>query len=589
MTFEIAIVLTIIAVAVFLFIWEKFSVDTVAIMVMITLALAGILTPREALNGFANPATLTVGAMFVLSAAIFKTGVLNGLGAFLINLARKNYIYCLVALMFIAALLSAFINDTAVVALLMPVTLQIARTTEIHPSKLLIPLSFGALLGGVGTLIGTSTNILVSGLLEERGLKPIGMFEMSGPGVLFMLVGIAYMVIIGHRLLPKREAKTNIQEAFDMKDYLAEIKLTPQSKSVGYAVGESPLVRDLEVEVLQIIREDGRVVFPMPYTVLQSGDQLKVRCDIPKVRALANREGILIKGDLGEMADNEVFLYEFMVGPGSNFIGKSLAQIRFKEIFRGASVMAIRNRYGIVHEKIGRTTLKSGDNLLVRSDKVMLSELTSNKDLIFLSDTAVPRLPLPLTIFTLAVTAVAVIIASLQIFPIVITAIAAIVILIFSGVLKPDEAYKAIEWRVIFMLAGILSMGVALEKSGAATLLSNQIVLYFEDAGPYVLLAIFFGFTFMLTNFLSNNATAVLLIPIAILTAESMGVSSRPFIMAITFSASLSFMTPVGYQTNNMVYVAGNYKFVDFLKVGTPLNLLLWMLGTLIIPWFFPF
>lgn len=589
MTFEIAIVLIIIAVAVFLFVWEKFSVDTVAIMVMITFTMAGILTPKEALDGFANSATLTVGAMFVLSAAIFKTGILNGLGAFLIELARRNYIYCLLALMFIAAILSAFINDTAVVALLMPVTLQIARTTEIHPSKLLIPLSFGALLGGVGTLIGTSTNILVSGLLEERGLEPIGMFEMTGPGVLFMLAGITYMVVIGHRLLPNREATPNIQEAFEMKDYLAEIKLTPQSKSVGCVVGESPLVKVLEVEVLQIIREDGRVVFPMPYTVLQSGDQLKVRCDIPKVKALAKREGILIKGDLGEMEDNEVFLYEFMVGPGSNFIGKSLAEIRFKEIFRGASVLAIRNRFGIVHEKIGRTTLKSGDNLLVRSDKVMLSELTATKDLIFLSDKVQTGLPLPWTIFTLAVTAVAVIIASLQIFPIVITAIAAIVILIFSGVLKPDEAYKAIEWRVIFMLAGILSMGVALEKSGAAALMSNQIIYYFEDAGPYVLLGTFFGFTFMLTNVLSNNATAVLLIPIAILTAENMGISARPFIMAITFSASLSFMTPVGYQTNNMVYVAGNYKFVDFLKVGTPLNLILWVLGTLIIPWFFPF
>jgi di/tricarboxylate transporter len=589
MTFEIAIVLIIIAIAVFLFIWEKFSVDSVAIMVMITLALAGILTPKEALNGFANSATLTVGAMFVLSAAIFKTGILNGLGDFLVDLARRNYIYCLLALMFISAVLSAFINDTAVVALLMPVTLQIARTTEIPPSKLLIPLSFGALLGGVGTLIGTSTNILVSGLLEERGLEPIGMFEMTGPGVLFMLAGIVYIIAIGHRLLPNREATPNIQEAFEMKDYLAEIKLTPQSKSVGCVVGESPLVKVLEVEVLQIIREDGRVVFPMPYTVLQSGDQLKVRCDIPKVKELAKREGILVKGDLGELEDNEVFLYEFMVGPGSNFIGKSLAEIRFKEIFRGASVLAIRNRFGIVHEKIGRTTLKSGDNLLVRSDKVMLSELTATKDLIFLSEKSHKGLPLPWTIFTLAVTATAVIIASLQIFPIVITAIAAIVILIFAGILKPDEAYKAIEWRVIFMLAGILSMGVALEKSGAAALMSNQIIYYFEDTGPYVLLAIFFGFTFMLTNVLSNNATAVLLIPIAILTAENMGISARPFIMAITFSASLSFMTPVGYQTNNMVYVAGNYKFVDFLKVGTPLNLILWMLGTLIIPWFFPF
>lgn len=589
MTTEIIIALTIIAGAIILFVTERFSVDTVAILVMTAFMVTGILTPGEGLSGFSNNATVTVGAMFVLSAAIFKSGVLNGLGRLLIRMGRKSYWKALLMLMLIAGGLSAFINDTAVVALLMPITLQIARETNISPSRLLMPLSFGALLGGVCTLVGTSTNILVSGILEERGYGPIGMFQMSPAGLLFLLTGLLYMMTLGRRLLPNKSGTQSVKDTFEMNEYLAEIRLLPTAKSIGCTLGESPLVKELDIEVLHIIRKDKRLVFPMSYTMLMEGDTLKVRCDINKVKRLARREGIQVKGDLGEIRGTQIYLYEFLVTPDSQFVGKSLAEIAFRDTYTGASVLAIRSRTGIVHEKIGRTTLKSGDTLLVRASRGMARTLRDSKNVLLLSEVTMEELDPLKAVWTLLLVAAAIAAAAFNIMPIVSTAIAAVVLLVMTGILRTEEVYRAIEWKVIFLLAGVLSMGAALEKTGAAGLLSTGIEHGLGQYGPYVVLSFFFGASFMLTNIMSNNATAALLVPIALITSEAMGVSYLPFVMAITFAASLSFMTPIGYQTNTMIYVPGGYSFKDFMRIGTPLNLLLWMVATFMLPLVFPF
>lgn len=589
MTTDILIVLIIIGLAVVLFIWERFSVDTVAIMVMIALMATGILTPAEGFSGFSNSATLTVGAMFVISAAVFKSGILNNVSIFLVRIGRINFTLCLLAIMLISGVLSAFINDTAVVALFMPVVIQVARESDISPSKLLMPLSFGALMGGVCTLIGTSTNILVSGIVAEQGLEPFGMFEMSPAGIWFLAVGVLYMVVVGQFIIPSRKSNLAVVDEFDMGHYLAEIKLLHNSKSVGTTVESCPLVKDLDIEILQVIRSDGRVEFPMPYTELQEGDVLKVRCDVGKVKKLANREGIKVKGDYGEMEGNEIFLYETLVGPNSPFVGKSLAEIQFKDTYRGASVLAIRSRKSIIHEKIGHTKLRSGDILLVRSEQSVIRRLRKNQNLLLISEYEQGKVDFKKIAFTLLVVSAVMVVAAMEWMPIVLTAAIGVVILIVSGMIKPEEAYKSIEWKVLFMLAGVLSMGVALQKTGAAYLLSNYIINNLGDYGPQVVLSFFFLLSFSLTNVMSNNATAALLAPIAIVSAQAMGVNTRPFLMAITFAASLSFMTPIGYQTNTMIFAPGNYKFRDFLKVGTPLNLLLWLLATWMLPKIYPF
>jgi di/tricarboxylate transporter len=589
MTTEIWIVFAIIIIALVLFIWERFSVDTVSIMVMVAFMATGILTPAEGFSGFSNPATLTVGAMFVISAAVFKSGILNNMGNLLMRAGRVNFTFCLLVLMLISGALSAFINDTAVVALFMPVVIKVAKDMDISPSKLLMPLSFGALMGGVCTLIGTSTNILVSGIAAEHGLEPFGMFEMSPAGIWFLIAGVLYIIVIGQNFLPKHKASVDPTEEFDMGNYLAEIRLGPNAKSIGSSIGDSPLMRELDIEILQIIRREGNVEFPLKETILNEGDILKVRCDVEKLKKLAKRQGIVIKGNALPEDDKNIFLYEALVTPNSPMVGRSLAEMQFMDTYKGASVLAIRSRKNILHEKLGRVPLKSGDVLLVRSTRQLIQFFKRNGFLLILSEIEQRKIDYRRIVLTLLILAAIILSPALGYIPILLSASIGVILMVLFRLIKPEEAYKSMEWKVIFMLAGVLSMGTALQKTGAATLLSGYITDHLGQYGPHFVLGFFFFITFMLTNFMSNNATAALLAPIAITAAENLAISPRPLLMAVTFAASLSFMTPMGYQTNTMIYAPGNYRFVDYLKVGTPLNLLLWILAIYLLPKIYPF
>jgi di/tricarboxylate transporter len=592
MTFEIGVVLAVIAVAVVLFVSERLSIDTTAILVMCLFMSLGILTPAEGLSGFSNPATITVACMFIISTAIFKSGALSSVGLILTRVGRKNYILCLLAVMLIAGLLSAFINDTAVVALLMPVVIQVARDTRISPAKLLMPLSFGALLGGVCTLIGTSTNILVSGIAEAQGEPPIGMFELTAAGVWFLIIGILYMLFAGRFLLPSRKVAEDLTDDFNMGDYLTEIVLLPDSPSVGMPLSSSGLVQNLDIDVLQVTRDKYKLN-ATPYTMLRANDVLKVRCDVEKLKKIKEEKGIKLKSErrLSEedLTSTNTKLYEAIITPNSFMVGKTLKELDFRAYNHGATVVAIRHRDEILHEKLTHTKLASGDVLLIAADKEQAGHLRSNEHILLISETERSHYDFSKIIPVLIIGTGVVFTAATGIAHIVLSALVGVVLLVLTKSIRLDELYKAIEWKVIFMLAGVLSMGMALEKTGAASLLSGYLVNTIGSYGPHALLSAFFFITFMSTNFMSNNATAALLAPIAIVAAKEMGVSVRPFLVAVTFAASLSFMTPMGYQTNTMIYGPGNYKFVDYLRVGTPLNLLFWLLASLIIPFFFPF
>lgn len=589
MTIEIIIVFAIIIIALVLFIWERFSIDTVSIMIMVAFMITGILTPEEGFAGFSNPATMTVGAMFVISSVVFKSGILNNVGDVLVKAGKINFTLALLILMLFSGILSAFINDTAVVALFMPIVIKISKDMDVSPSKLLMPLSFGALMGGVCTLIGTSTNILVSGIATKNGLDPIAMFEMTPAGIWFLIAGIAYILIVGQHLLPKNKPASVPTQDFEMENYLSEIKLVTGAKSIGHTVEDSPLLKDLDIEILQIIREDGTVVFPMPNTILREGDRLKVRCDIEKLKKLARRQGILIKGNTLPEDDQNFSFYEALITPNSPMVDRSLKEMQFRDTYKGASVLAIRSRKNVLHEKIGRVKLKSGDVLLIRASKNLMQFFKKNGFFLVISEFEQRKTDYRRIILTLLILFSVILSAALGYVPILLSSALGIILCIVFRLIKPEDAYKSIDWKVIFMLAGILSMGTALQKTGAASLLSGFITNTIGTYGPHVVLSFFFMATFLLTNFMSNNATAALLAPVAITTAEIMGVSARPLIMAVTFAASLSFMTPMGYQTNTMIYAPGNYKFTDYLKVGTPLNILLWILATFMLPKVFPF
>ncbi|AWW32550.1 SLC13 family permease [Echinicola strongylocentroti] len=593
MTAEIITVLAIVAIAMVLFLTEKWSIDTVSIMVMVSFMVTGILTFEEGVAGFSNPATITVGAMFVISAAVFRTGSLNTVNIMFLRMRRKSEFVFMLALMVFSGVLSAFINDTAVVALLMPAVLKIAKDTGIAPSKLLMPLSFGALMGGVCTLLGTSTNILVSGIAQSHGVEPFGIFEMSGMGLVFLATGIAYMVLIGQWIIPKRQPSRDISETFDMGDYITEIFVTEKFEDTGKSIKMSRLFTDYNMDPIQIIRKTGEVINAYKYTVIREEDTIRVRCDKDTLTQIRNIQGIELKIDL-KLKDEDFRsqghkLYEMVVPPNSSLINNTVKSIDFRRTYPGLTVLAIRHRNDILHTKLKNTKISAGDVLLVRGDEEMVDQLKGSDHLLVISENATPRMVWKKIAFTLFIVVAVVTVAALKWLPIPIAAILGVVLLILFKSISSEEAYRSIDWKVLFMLAGILSMGTALEKTGAASLLATTLVDQLGSYGPRTIMSAVFLVTFLSTNVMSNNATAALLAPIAISIANTMEVSDRPYLMAVTFAASLSFMTPMGYQTNTMIYTPGNYKFMDYVKVGTPLNILYWIIATICIPMFFPF
>jgi di/tricarboxylate transporter len=592
MTVEIAVVLALLVIAVVMFATEKFPVDLVALIIMALLLLSGIITPEEGVSGFSNSATVTVGAMFILSAGLFKTGVVNYLGSIIGRLFKYNFLLALVAVMVAVGVFSAFINNTPVVAIFVPLLLGIAREIKASPSKMLMPISFASMFGGVCTLIGTSTNILVSSIAERHGQQPFSMFEFAPLGLVMFAVGTLYMLTIGRRLIPDRRSSGELTQTFGMGEYLTEIVLLPEAKSVGKPLGNSPLVQEVDIEIIEVYREGRLLVLPPPETLLQAGDLLRVRCDVEKIRKLQERLGIRLRAEEHwpdeEGEAEETTLVEAVIAPNSTLAGKSLKQLRFRDVF-GSVALAIRHRGTLMRGHLENIRLSAGDALLLKVKRDHLDQLKHDRAFVIVSEVGLPEYRKRKMIPALLIIFGVVLAAALNVTPILVSAIAGGVLLILTGCLDPADVYKAVEWKVIFLLAGVLPLGIAMEKTGAALFISKGLLSVVGAWGPIAIVAAFYLVTSLLTEAMSNNATAVLLAPIAITTAESLGVDSRPLLMAVTFAASASFMTPVGYQTNTLIYGPGQYKFADFLRVGSPLNILFWILATLLIPRFWPF
>lgn len=588
MTVEILLVLGLVLSAVILFATERLPVDLTAMILMATLLLSGLISPEEAIGGFSNPATVTVGAMFILSAGLFRTGAVNVLVALLGRLARISFLLVLVVLMLMIGTLSAFINNTAAVAIFLPVVLSIARDAGLPAARLLMPLSFAAMFGGVCTLIGTSTNILVSSIAEQHGLAPFGMFEMSGLGLIFFASGSAYLLLIGVWLIPGRSATAVKEGLFGSSDYLIEIVLEPQARSIGTVLAESPLLRDLSIRQVDVLRDGVRLDVPADKLVLRAGDHLRVRCDLENFRKLRERRGIALRQESGHEHHGEAVLVEAVVAPRSTLDGRSLKEARFRSRY-GLTALAIRHRGEVMRKDLESLRLRAGDVLLFEVDANHLEQLREDRTFVLVSEVPQASFRKERMVTALAIVAGVVFAAATGAVPIVAGAIIGCILMIMSRCLTLDEAYGSINWKVIFLLAGVLTLGTALETSGAARLLGDVLVRTAGALGPAVLLSALYLTTSLLTEMMSNNATAALLAPVAIAAADTMGIDSRPLLMAIAFAASASFMTPVGYQTNTLIYGPGQFRYADFLRVGTPLNLLFWILATIFIPQFWPF
>lgn len=580
--------------AIILFATEVVAIDVTAMLVIGNLVLTGVLSPQEGIAGFSNTAVATVAAMFVLSAGIEKSGALHPATSYLEKLFRRNYWFGTISMLISVAFLSAFINNTPVVALFIPVVVSCARAIHTGPEKLLIPLSFASMFGGVCTLIGTSTNILVSEYAASAGLGAFSMFEMTQMGLVFLLAGFLYLLLIGFRLLPGSTKVATVEEKFHLGEYLTNVVLQAGAPSIGKTVKTTPLVTELGVEIIQVQRGDERFFSPPDDFVLEENDTLKVRGDVAQIRKLQNRNRVLVQPilsqDTSKNKSGGLVLHEVVILPNSDLAGARLEDIDFEGLFGGAIFLGVRGRKGLQNKKIGDWRLAAGDCLLLASPKDKSGMFHKDfPDLFVINHADHAGFSKKNALIAAATVLSVIVLASLDILPIVTAALAGCLVLILSRIVSPEEAYRSVSWKVVMLLAGSLSLGAALEKTGAARLLAEQIYHLSGALGPVVVLSMVYLITTLLTEVMSNNATVVLLAPIVIALAQSMGVSPKPLLMAITFAASASFMTPIGYQTNTMVYAAGNYTFKDFFRIGAPLNLLFWILASLLIPVFFPF
>ncbi len=598
MGIDAIIVLVIIIAAVVLFATEWLSIDLVAILIMLSLIITGIITPAEGIEGFSNPAVITVAFMFVISYALLKTGALQRIGPMLGDLFKSNFNLGILVTMLFIGLTSAFVNNTPIVAMFIPVMVSVANISGISPSKLLIPLSYASIFGGTCTLIGTSTNVLVSGIAEDNGLEGFSMFLSAPIGIIFLIVGSLYIFFFGKNLLPNRINEEDLEKKFMMRNYLTEIEVLEGSEFIGQRIMDSVIVKELDIDVIEVRRNGASYTLPAGDFILKGGDQIKIRCNVEKLKELKDRLKVGFNTSALRISDNEIqkgdtSILELIITSGSEFEGKSLREMDFRRRYR-AIPLAIQHREEVVHEHLHDIELRAGDVILTeiknhRVQNLKKQEMNQQSPFIILSEEGIIDFSKRKFFIVLAIITGVVLLATFNVLPIVISTVLGGAILVLSRVIDMKEMYRSIEWKIVFLLAGSLSLGVALEKSGLASLIAGTLIESLNVWGPVAVLSGLYLMTSILTEVMSNNATAALVAPIAITTADKLELSPIPFLIAVMLAASASFMTPIGYQTNTMVYSAGQYKFRDFLKVGVWLNLLFWILASFLIPWIYPF
>jgi di/tricarboxylate transporter len=566
---------------------EWITPDLVALSVAAVLLATGILDTEEVLGVFSNAGVVTVAAMFVMSAALERTGVVEIMGDHVTRIVGSNWMAGALMLMGIAVFASAFINNTPVVVILTPVAIRLCQHLRIAPSKLLIPLSYAAIFGGTCTLIGTSTNLITDGISRRLGLEPFGIFEISGFGAIMAAIGVAYLVLVGFRLLPERQTVSGILAGQPERKFLTELIVSPGSSLIGLTIEETRLSNLPGARLLDVVRSDESLRDRLEGLRLEQGDRLLMKTDMSGLMDLREREDLNFAGQLQPVSTRQTRVFEGIVGPRSGFIDHFLAEFNLRRRY-GLYILAV-HRQGInLRQKFDRVRMEVGDTILLEGPPEGIHRLAESGDIINLTEpehVPVRRSKAPIAVG--AVLAV-VLLSAFELFPIAGIALIAAVVVVVSGCLDRDEAYRAIEWRILFLILGMLTLGLAMEKTGAVTRVAMAVVGMAGDMGPLLILSLVYLITSALTEVISNNAVAVVMTPIAVAVAAQLGVDPRAFVVAVMFGASASFATPIGYQTNTFVYGAGGYRYTDFIRVGLPLNLLFWAVATLLIPLFWP-
>jgi di/tricarboxylate transporter len=588
MTIEIFLVLLITVVAMVLFITEKLRYDGIGMLVLASLAILGLVSPTQALSGFSNEATITIASMFILAAALENTGALGVVNQ-LFNRIKSPLAFYL-TLFGLLAVMSPFVNNTAVVAVLIPIVISASLKVGIAPSKTLIPLSYVSQMAGVMTLIGTSTNLIVNSVAKDLGYRGFSMFEFLPLGLICFVAGCIYLVTVGKKILPDVKS-ADLDNLYEFGHYVTELYITEDSPLVDKSFVDEDIIKNYKIYLIQARRGQEMISSPRA-AQLDEGDILLVRGRWSDIQKLTEDKKLEINNQLqyGKQLpkDAKWIMAEVMIAPSSAAAGRRL--VLFNRTWNhNTLILGIQRRGNIIRDKLEQVRLKIGDIIMLAIPEEDVPALRRDKSILILSETSAPISKKWKAPAALAIMAGVVIVAAVGLIPIAISALVGALLLTLIGCIKADEAYEQTDWSIVVLMAGLMPLGIAMNQSGAAEFIISNSLAYFEQFGPHVILAIMYLMALILGEMMSNSAAAVLLTPLAISTARLLDADPTPFLIAVTFSASTSFITPIGYQTNTMVYAAGGYKFTDFIKVGLPLNLIFWILGVLFIPIFWPF
>ena len=592
----IAITLLLLLAAIVLFASERVPVDIVGILLVMAMVVTGVLTVPEAVGGFGNDVVITIGGLFILVGGLRKTGLIDLIGRRLYRLAGDSEFFLTALIMATAALSAAVLKNTTTTAMFLPVVIGLAARSKVPPSKLLMPLAFGAILGGSCTLIGTSTNLAVSAAIQRYGQPAFSMFELTSVGLITLAAGIAYMLLIGRRMLPSRGGEDSLTDQYEIREYISELLVLPDSPLVGKMLSDSHIQSDLELTVLGIVR-DGKAIGPLsPSDRFKRRDLLIVEGRMSNLLRVKEEVGLEINPDFmlndGVLESGGVELFEVMVMPNSRLAGRSLENIRFRQRF-DLTVLAI-NRHGEKFiNKLSNVELKFGDVLLVQGRRQGIDPLVVDGELLLLEDISsggmrISRRKWAIAAFALFLTlSMSKVVIGYDI-PLAICVLAGVLLLLATKTVRHNEMYSLIDFRLLVMIACMISFGVAMEKTGADIFLAALIQQYFGQYGPTAVLAGFFLLTVSLTQPMSNQAAALVVLPVAVKTAIGLGLNPRTFIVAVTYAASFSFITPLE-PACVLVYTPGRYRFIDFVKIGTILTIIVFAVSIVLVPVFWPF
>lgn len=598
MTPEIAIVLGVITLMFILFVMELFPLDVTALLILAVVLVLGYISPEEAISGFANPAVITIALLFVLSHALQKSGILEYMVIRLNKLTERSRFLGLFVFLISVALASAFVNNTAIVAIFIPLTIRLAQKYNLSPSKLLMPLSYIAIIGGTLTLVGTSTNLLVNSIYVNSisSAPPLGMFEFAKFGLVMLVIGMAYLLIAVPFLIPSRTVTSSLTKSYHMGGYLTELKVSADSPLVGRTCKERAVNKNYDITVLDILRNGKLISKNIRDTFIHPEDILFVRGSLENFLRMKEVEKVTMLTDekltQNELIHDDNTLVECLITNKADLVGKSLMEINFRRRF-GSFILAIRREGEILRKKIAHVVLQAFDTLLIYGPIEKIKELSDSGDFIVLGEIEATLQKHKYWWVSVAVIFCAVILAALGIVPILKGALIGAIFLLVIKVITANEAYQSINWQVIVLIAALIPLGIVIQKSGTAfwiaTVLNDIANAFNPLVRPTVMLSLVYLVTIILTEMTSNAATAIIMTPIAISAAQQMGLDPRTFVFAVCFAASASFITPIGYQTNLMVYGPGGYKFTDYVRVGLPLAIVLWCIATWLIPILWPF